>query len=99
MAEKTQRIIFCRRHTPEQILCVESPEALIGKLPVALGGVDDFTGELLELLHGHDDGLTVPVGGQQITGTVCREVDAVALIPLAGREKTIKRMVDHIASF
>ena len=33
------------------------------------------------------DGLAVPIGGQQIAGTVCRDVDAVAPIPLTGGEK------------
>lgn len=83
LAEKTQRIILCRRYMPEQILCVEGPETLPGKLATALGGVNDFTRELLELLHGYHDGPAVPVRGQQIAGGVC-DVNAVAPVSPAG---------------
>lgn len=69
---------------------VQSLEALPGKLAAALGGVDDFTGELLELLHGHGDGLTVPVGGQQVAGAIRGDVDAIAPASTARSEEAVK---------
>ena len=68
---------------PEQILSEQGLEALPGKLAAAFGGVDALACQLLKLLHSHDNGLAVPVRGQQIAGGVC-DVNTVAPVSLAG---------------
>ncbi len=66
---------------------VEGFESVLSELAATLGGVDGLACELLELLHGHHNGLAVPVYGQQIAGAVCRNMDTVAPIPLAGGQE------------
>lgn len=82
MGEGQERIRVCGWQAPEEVLGVQSFKSLPGKLSAALGRVDLFTAELLKLLHGHDDGVAVPVCGQQITGATRGDVDTVAPVPL-----------------
>ena len=68
LAEGSEWVRLRRRHSPEQVLGVQRFESILRELAAALGGVNLFTCKLLELFHGHHDGLAVPVFGQQITG-------------------------------
>ena len=93
LTEPSQRMFLRRRESPEQILCIQSLKACLGELAATLGGVNPHPCQLIKLLNGQNDWLTVPVGRQQIARVIlialAFDIDAVPPVTRAGGQEQV----------
>lgn len=86
--------MFLRRSAPpEQILGIQGLKARLREPSAALGRVDPYASQLIKLLDGHNDRLSVPVGRHQVARLIllllAGDMDAVPPVAAAGGQKQI----------